>query len=160
MMLVIRPFEVGDSIRAAGESGKVELIALFTTRIDTWDNRRITIPNSQLFNGAIENLSFHDVRRIDVSVGTAYEADIDETRRVLEKTAKAEPLQIEDRDADVVLGGLGNSAIDWRVSVWVNSSDFGTVKQSLTRNIKVALDSAAIGIPYPQMDVHVANVAG
>ncbi len=160
MMLVIRPFDVGDTIRAAGEFGKVELIALFTTRIDTFDNRRITIPNSQLFNGAIENLSFHDVRRIDVSVGTAYEADIDETRRVLEKTAKAEPLQIEDRDADVVLGGLGNSAIDWRVSVWVNSSDFGTVKQSLTRNIKVALDSAAIGIPYPQMDVHVDNVAG
>jgi len=160
MMLVIRPFDVGDTIRAAGEFGKVDLIALFTTRIDTFDNRRITIPNSQLFDGVIENLSYHDVRRVDVSVGTAYEADIDETRRVLEKTANAETLQLEDRNAEVVLGGLGSSAIDWRVSVWVNSSDFGTVKQSLIRNIKVALDAAAIGIPYPQMDVHVANVPG
>jgi small conductance mechanosensitive channel len=157
MMLVIRPFDVGDVIRAAGESGTVDEVALFTTRIDTFDNRRIVIPNGQLFAGPIENISHHDTRRVEVTVGTAYEADIDETRRVLEETAKAEPLQLEDRDAAVILGGLGDSAIDWRVRVWVNSSDFGTVKQSLTRNVKVALDQANIGIPYPQMDVHVGG---
>ncbi|MBI1356069.1 MAG: mechanosensitive ion channel [Acidobacteria bacterium] len=154
MLLAFRPFKVGDAVKVGGELGLINEIELFTTRMDTFDNRRIILPNSQIFGATIENISFHPVRRVDVAVGTAYEADIDETRAVLEKTAEEVEGRLPDRDAQVILSQLGGSSIDWEVRVWTESSEFLAVKQRLTRNVKVALDKAGISIPYPQMDVH------
>ena len=87
MLLIFRPFKVGDVVNAGGITGKVEAIELFTTVFDTPDNRRIVVPNGTIFGGNIETITFHPTRRVDVAVGTDYPADIDEARRVLEKVA-------------------------------------------------------------------------
>lgn len=158
MLLIFRPFRVGDVISAGGVSGKVEAIDLFTTVFDTPDNRRLIVPNSAIWDGNIENATFHERRRVDVSVGTAYEADIDKTREVLMKAATQVQGRLQDEDPVVYLSELGGSSIDWAVRVWAPTSDYWAVKERLTRDIKVALDEAGIGIPYPQMDVHLRRV--
>ncbi len=159
MLLVFRPFQVGDVINAAGVTGKVYEIELFTTKLDTPDNRRIIIPNSAIASGTIENISFHDTRRVDVAVGTDYSASLDQTRNVLEGVAQAEPARLPDQDAQVVLTDLGDSSINWQLRVWTKSEDYWAAKERITRAVKTALDEAGIGIPFPQMDVHVEGAA-
>lgn len=155
MLLFFRPFKVGDVVNAAGTTGKIFEIGLFTTTFDTPDNRRIIVPNNSIFGGTIENISHHATRRVAVTVGTDYGADIDKAREVLLAAAKATANVLGDPEPAVVLTGLGGSSIDWSVRVWVNSGDFWPVSDALTRNVKVALDEAGIGIPFPQMDVHI-----
>ncbi|MEL7471891.1 MAG: mechanosensitive ion channel family protein [Planctomycetota bacterium] len=160
MLLIFRPFKVGDFVRAAGESGTVQEIGLFTTRLTTPDNRMIIVPNGEIFGGNIENVTAMPKRRVDVAVGTDYSADLDKTREVLMSAATA----IEGVDADpepvVYLNELGGSSIDWAVRVWSDTSDYWAVRERLTREIKVRLDEAGIGIPFPQMDVHVDGKLG
>ncbi len=155
MLLVFRPFKVGDVVNVAGQTGKITEIDLFTTNMDTPDNRRIILPNSSILGATIENITFHDVRRVDVGVGTDYSADLDATRAVLEDAARAVSGQVADRDFAVVLGDLGDSCIGWTVRIWVPAGDFWPKKEELTRAIKTKLDAANIGIPFPQMDIHV-----
>ena len=159
MLLAFRPFKVGDAVTVAGQTGIVDAIELFTTKLDTFDNRRFVIPNAEVFGAVIENISFHDTRRVDVSVGTDYSADLDQTRTILESTAKAIEKRLPDQDIAVVLQELGDSAIGWQVRVWVKSEDYWDVFQQLTRDIKVNLDAAGVGIPFPQMDVHLDKPA-
>jgi len=154
MLLFFRPFKVGDVVSAGGVTGKVFEIGLFTTTFDTPDNRRIIAPNSSIFDGTIENVSHHKTRRVSVEVGTDYGADIDKARGVLLATAKACTGVLNDPQPGVALTGLGGSSIDWAVRVWVNAEDYWAVMDQLTRDVKYALDNAKIGIPYPQMDVH------
>jgi small conductance mechanosensitive channel len=154
MLLFFRPFKVGDVVSAGGVTGKVTELGLFTTAFDTPDNRRIIVPNGSVFGGTIENISHHDTRRVSVEVGTDYGADIDKTREILMATAKACTDVMADPEPAVVLAGLGGSSIDWSVRVWVHSADYWAVKDRLTRDVKYALDNASIGIPFPQMDVH------
>ncbi len=154
MLLVFRPFKIGDVISVAGHIGKVDEIALFTTTLDTADNRRLIIPNSSVFGSTIENVTYHSVRRVDVAVGTDYSADLDTTREVLTKAARQVPDQVPDREAQVVLSELGASSVDWSVRVWVETSNYWPTKEVLTRSVKKALDEAKISIPFPQMDVH------
>lgn len=155
MLLFFRPFKVGDVVNAAGVTGKVFEISLFTTMVDTPDNRRIIVPNNGIFGGNIENVTYHDTRRVDVAVGTDYGADLDKTREVLKKVADSVEGNINEPAAAVVLTGLGGSSIDWSVRVWAKTPDYFAVADRLNRNIKVALDEAGIGIPFPQMDVHI-----
>ena len=163
MLLVFRPFKVGDVINAAGITAKVDAIDLFTTTFDTPDNRRIIVPNGQIAGGTIENISFHTERRVDVSTGADYGASIDETRKALEKAAESlndKMLQGEGRGYQIVLGGLGDSSVDWTVRFWCKADDFWGVKEDLTRAVKMQLDEAGIGIPYPTMDVNVTKSNG
>ncbi|RMH11643.1 MAG: mechanosensitive ion channel family protein [Planctomycetota bacterium] len=155
LLLVFRPFKVGDVVSAGGVTGKVEEIGLFATVFDTPDNRRIIVPNNSIFGGTIENVTFHPKRRVDVSVGTDYSADLDQTRAVLARAAAQVEGRLPDEDPVVYLVELGNSSIAWSVRVWAPTSDYAAVRERLTRDIKVALDEAGIGIPFPQMDVHV-----
>lgn len=154
MLLVFRPFKVGDAVNVAGITGLVNEIAVFTTEIDTFDGRRIIIPNSEIYGSVIENITYHPRRRIDVPVGAAYDADIDRTREVLERAIAAVEGVESDPEPAVVLDGLGGSSVDWIVRAWAKKEDFLGVKQALIRSVKVELDAAGIGIPYPQMDVH------
>lgn len=159
MLLAFRPFKVGDVINTGGVTGKVAEIELFSTQIDTFDNRRFTIPNGSVYGSTIENISYHPRRRVDVAVGTDYEASIADTRDVL-LSAIADVDDILDVPPPAaVLTGLGASSIDWAVRVWVNSEDFWGVKEALTQRVKERLDEAEIGIPYPQMDVHLDKSA-
>lgn len=159
MLLMFRPFKVGDIVNVAGQTGKVDEIELFTTTIDTPDNRRIIIPNGSVFGSVIENISHHSTRRVDVAVGSDYSADLDETRDILTRVATNVSGRLDDPEPAVVLLELGGSSIDWSVRVWCNSADFWGVKQALTRDVKNALDQAGIGIPFPQMDVHMDQTA-
>ncbi len=154
MLLIFRPFSVGNVVNVAGHTGSIFEIGLFTTAMDTPDNRRIILPNSAIFGSTIENISYHDTRRVDVSIGTDYSADIDRTRTRLKETAEAIEKRLDDKEVAIVLTGLGASSIDWSVRVWVNAADYWAVKDALTRDLKVALDGAGIGIPFPQMDLH------
>ncbi len=162
MLLVFRPFKVGQIINAAGVVGKVHEIELFTTTLDTPDNRRIIVPNAAIYGGTIENISFHAERRVDVGVGCDYTADLDTTRGVLDQAAASlagMAVQGEDRGHQVVLGDLGDSSVNWTVRLWVKAEDYWAAKEALTRAIKVHLDEAGIGIPFPQMDVHLGQGA-
>lgn len=154
MLLTFRPFKVGDYVSVAGQAGSVQEIELFTTILDTPDNRRIIVPNSAIFGSTIENFTFHDVRRVDVSVGTDYGADLDHVREVLEKVVADEPARLQDRASQVFLAELGGSSINWTLRVWCRREDYWDAFQRLTHDVKQALDQAGIGIPFPQMDIH------
>ncbi len=160
MLLVFRPFKVGDAVRVAGEFGKIDEIELFTTAMDTFDNRRIIIPNGTIFGATIENVSHHATRRVDVAVGVDYGADIDKTRQVLEEAAANVEGRLDDPEPAVVLGDLGDSSVNWAVRVWANADDYWPVKQATTRAVKQALDAAGIPIPFPQLDVHLDQAGG
>ena len=157
MLLVFRPFSVGDVVNVAGQLGKIDEIDLMATTLDTFDNRRLIIPNAKVFGDIIENITHHDVRRADVDVGTDYGADLKTTREALEKACTDVPGQPDGRDPAVVLLSLGDSSIAWSVRVWSKTDDFGATKQALIEAVKNRLDEAGIGIPYPQMDVHVQD---
>jgi small conductance mechanosensitive channel len=154
MLLVFRPFRVGDVVNVAGHAGKVDEIDLFVTTLDTPDNRRLIIPNGSIFGASIENVSHHPRRRVDIAVGTDYGADIDRTREVLLEAAGSIEAVLLDPAPAVLLLELGSSSINWSVRVWVNAADFWPTRDALTRAIKYALDRAEICIPFPQMDVH------
>ena len=154
MLLVFRPYKVGDVVKVNDVTAKVDEIELFTTTFDTFDNRRIIMPNSEIFGNTIENISYHKTRRVDVAVGTAYEADIDTARQTLMAAAMAVEGRIEDPAPVVYLNELGDSSINWTLRVWVNAPDFWAVKDRLTRDVKYALDKAGIGIPFPQRDLN------
>ncbi|HJN64719.1 MAG TPA: mechanosensitive ion channel [Pirellulales bacterium] len=154
MLLVFRPFKVGDFVEVAGQTGTVCALDLVTTAIDTPDNRRIVIPNKSVFDTVIQNSSYHPTRRVDVAVGTEYTADLDRTRQVLLKAVQSVPDYLSEPAPAIILLDLGPSSIDWSVRVWVNASDFGAIKQALIAAIKNNLDEAGIGIPFPQMEIH------
>jgi small conductance mechanosensitive channel len=161
MLLIFRPFDVGDVISAAGVTAKVNAIELFTTTLDTPDNRRIIVPNSAIYGGTIENITHHPERRCDVNVGCDYGADLDKTREVLEKAAESlDELNVkgEGRGYQVFLIDLGDSSVNWVVRFWTTGADFWVAKEKLTRAVKQHLDEAGIGIPFPQMDVHLDKV--
>ncbi|MDZ4656869.1 MAG: mechanosensitive ion channel [Bythopirellula sp.] len=154
MLLIFRPYKVGDTITSGNYQGTVAEIALFTTEIDTSDGRRIIIPNSAINGSVIENVTYHRLRQVAVPVGVAYDADIDITRKALERALTMVPQAVRDPLADVVLLGLGDSAVSWTARVWATQADNSTAKQALIRAVKIELDQAGIGIPFPQMDVH------
>jgi small conductance mechanosensitive channel len=161
LMLVFRPFKVGDFINAGGVTGKVNEIDLFTTTLDTPDNRRIIVPNGAISGNTIENITFHAHRRIEVVVGVEYAADIDRTRTALTAATDAlseQTIQGEGRGAAVVLSNLGDSAVEWKVRLWVASTDFWPLTEALTAEVKRQLDAAGIGIPFPQLDVHFSRL--
>lgn len=160
MLLIFRPFKVGDFINAAGVNGKVDEIDLFVTTIDTPDNRRLIVPNGQIFGATIENVTHHETRRVDVAVGVAYSASTEQTRRVLADAAERVPGVLKEPATAIVLIGLGASSVDWAVRAWASRDDYWTVREALFASIKGALDEAGIGIPFPQMDVHIDGAVG
>lgn len=161
LMIVFRPFKVGDVVSVAGVTGKVNEIDLFTTTLDTPDNRRLIIPNSSISSATIENISFHAHRRIEVIVGVDYDASTDTTREALQAAVDVfvrETIHGDGRGTAIVLANLGDSAVEWKVRMWVNSGDFWPMQEALTNEVKKQLDAVGIGIPYPQMDVHLNRV--
>ncbi len=159
MLLIFRPYKVGDVVNVAGNIGKVFEIELFSTAIDTFDNRRFIVPNSEIYGSVIENITYHPVRRIEVEVGTSYAADLDATRAVLERAIELVAQCVSDPEPAVVLKGLGASSIDWSVRAWARNADYGDAKQALIRAVKMELDRAGIEIPYPHLDVQLNQSA-
>jgi small conductance mechanosensitive channel len=160
MLLIFRPFSVEDYVDIAGETGFVKEIQLFFTRLRTRDNRLIIVPNGDIFGATIENIFAHDEVRVDCDVGTDYPADIDRTREILLEAARSVDGRLEEKGEQAALVELGGSSINWQVRIWATPDEYFRLKQELTRQVKYKLDEAGIGIPYPQMDVHLDQVDG
>jgi len=154
MLLVFRPFKVDDFVEVGGTMGTVLEIELFTTELRTVQNVKIVMPNSEIFNTTIKNYTEPGHRRVDVDVGCDYSADIDETRAVLEKAIASVEHVMEEPPPQVFLKGLGGSSVDWVLRVWATNENYWVVHEATVRAAKVHLDEAGIGIPFPQMDVH------
>lgn len=154
MLLVFRPFKVGDFVNVAGISGSVIEIEMFTTVIDTADKRRFIVPNGSIFGSTIENVTHHPIRRFNVDVGVEYSAPIDATRAALEKAVQSVEGIVEDPKPAVVLTGLGASSVDWTVRGWAKNADFWGCKEKLIRAVKMELDAAGLGIPFQTVDIN------
>ena len=157
MLMVFRPFNVGDYIKVAGIEGRVDEIDLFTTKLDTLDNRRLIVPNGEVFGSVIENCTRNEVRRVDVSIGVSYDADLRLTRQVLSDATAVIPGAVTRPEPEVYLDSLGASSVDWQIRVWCRPENFWDVKQRVTMAAKDALDASGISIPYPQLDLHVVS---
>lgn len=160
MLLIFRPFKVDDYVEIADETGFVKDISLFFTRITTRDNQLVVIPNGDVFGSTIRNIFAHDIIRVDCDVGTDYSAEIDDVRTVLLEAARSVDDRIEEKGEQATLKGLGDSTIDWQVRIWATPENYFRLRQELARQVKYKLDSAEIGIPYPQMDVHLDELNG
>ncbi|QYJ74264.1 MULTISPECIES: mechanosensitive ion channel family protein [Shewanella] len=158
LMVLFRPCRVGDYIEAAGIAGTVDEITIFSTKLRTPDNKVIVAPNSAIMNGTITNYSAMDKRRVDMVIGVAYDADIKLTKKVLTDILDNNQYVLKDPAYTVALSELGASSINFVVRPWVKGADFWAAKFELTEQIKNALDANNIGIPYPQMDIHVKEL--
>lgn len=154
MLAIFRPFRVGDVVNVAGHLGKIYEIELFNTRLDTFDNRRVIIPNAQVFNGVIENVTFNPIRRVDIDVGVEYHTDLAKARSVLIEAVRTLPDLVPDKEPDAVITAFADSAITFQVRVWTPSEKWLDTRQAAFRAIKLGLDRADIGIPFPQRVVH------
>lgn len=154
MLLIFRPFRLGDVVRLDGELGTVADMELFTTRLDTLDNRRIVMPNSKIYGNKIENLTRNPQRRVEIPVGISYKADFEETKRALEAAMTRVPLVLQTPAPAVIAVGFGESAVNWEVRLWCIPTDVVQVRSDAVREIKRALDAAGIQIPFPQRDLH------
>lgn len=164
MLLLFRPFKVDDYIVVAGTEGTVEEIDLFTTRLNALDNRHLIIPNGEIFGAKLENFTRNALRRVDIGVGAAYDADLEATRSALEFAAESvneafvkAAGEINVPPPQVYLMELGASSVDWQLRVWARPEHYWAVREELTAAAKRALDGADISIPFPQMDVHVVG---
>ena len=157
MLMVFRPFKVGDFVKVGDSEGSVYEIDLFTTRLNTPDNRHMILPNNEVFGSVIHNYSHNSVRRVDVAVGVAYSADIRRTRQVLTGAVAVVPGSVAEPPAKVMLMELGDSSVNWQARVWCRPENYWDVREHVTAAVKEALDDAGISIPFPQMDIHVVN---
>lgn len=155
IILLIRPFNVGDYIEGAGESGTIEKIGIFYTHMTTVDNKLVLIPNGSLANGIIVNYSAKDLRRVDLTFSVGYEQDIIKVKRVLSNIVNKHDLILKTPEPFIALSAHGDSAINFVVRVWVNNSDYWKVHFDLLEEVKVKFDEDNISIPYPQMDLNI-----
>lgn len=155
LILMFRPFKVGDVIEAQGISGKVAEIQIFNTVIKTPDNKVMIVPNGPISNGIITNYSKEATRRIDFVFGIGYGDDIAQARSVLEGLIAADERILSDPPFLVAVSELADSSVNFTVRVWVNSPDYGSVNFGMTEAVKLAFDRANISIPFPQSDVHI-----
>lgn len=154
LLIIFRPFKVGDVVEAAGVTGKVDDIQIFTTTLKTPDNKTIIVPNAKLSGDNIINYSTQKTRRVDMVVGVSYDAELKEVRSILEDIVNADERILKDPEPLIVVGELADNSVNFFVRVWVNSADYWNVYFDANETVKLKMDAAGIGIPYPQRDVH------
>jgi len=159
LIIIFKPFKLGEFIDAGGESGTVTEIRIFSIQLLTPDNKEITLPNSSVMNGSITNYSSKEKRRVDLTIGVSYDAHLPDVRNLLEEIVANESLVLQDEANMVAVSELGDSCVNLVVRSWAKTPDYWTVYFNLTETIKLKLDEAKIGIPYPQMDVHISKDA-
>ena len=161
MLVFFRPFKVGDFIEAAGISGSVESIRIFSTVLKTPDNRVITVPNALIYGATITNYSAEATRRIDLLIGISYDDDIGRAKALIQGVIAGDSRILKEPASQLLLMELGASSVDIAVRVWVATSDYWNVRSDLLEAIKRALEGAGLSIPYPQRDIHiVSSVSG
>jgi len=154
LMLVLRPFRVGDYIEGAGVAGTVKAIELFTTVLSTPDNVKIIVPNGKLFGDVIKNVSGYDTRRVDLVIGISYGSSIQKAYEVVKKILDEEERVLSDPAPQIAVSELADSSVNLVVRPWVKSGDYWDTKFDLTRKIKESFDENDIEIPFPQVVMH------
>ncbi|MEO8934845.1 MAG: mechanosensitive ion channel domain-containing protein [Xanthomarina sp.] len=149
LIMLFKPFKIGDFIKAQGESGTVKEIEIFTTKLRTSDNKEVIIPNGSLSNGIITNFSKEDTRRVDFNFGVGYDSDIKKTKEVILSVILSNPAILKEPAPAVNVSELGDSSINFFTRVWVKKEDFWAVNFDTIERTKEALDAAGIDIPYP-----------
>jgi len=155
LMIIFRPFKVGDYIEGGGTAGTVEKIEIFTTQLQTPDNKTVIIPNASLTAGNIVNWSTKPTRRVDLVVGIGYGDDIDKAKEIMADVLSKDTRVLSDPRPTIGLVELGDSSVNFVVRPWVNSADYWNVYFELTETIKKRFDIEGISIPFPQRDIHV-----
>jgi small conductance mechanosensitive channel len=155
LMIIFRPFKVGDYIEGAGTAGTVESIQIFTTLLKTPDNKTVIIPNAKLTADNIVNFTTKGTRRMDMVVGIGYDSDIDKAREILEELVTSDDRVLKDPSHKIAVVELADSSVNFVVRPWVNASDYWDVWFDLTEKVKKRFDEAGISIPFPQRDIHV-----
>jgi small conductance mechanosensitive channel len=154
MLIIFRPFKLGDFVEAGGIAGLVEEIRIFHTVLKSGDNREITVPNAQIYGGTIINYSARDTRRIDLVIGIGYDDDIKLARDLITQVLEQDETILKDPAPTVMLLELGSSSVDFAVRPWVKSGDYWTTRAALLEAIKASFDKGGVSIPYPQQDIH------
>lgn len=154
MLVLFRPFKVGDAVKVAGITGKVVGINIFNTVLNTPDNQRIIVPNSNITTDVITNITANPTRRIDLVAGIGYEDDIALAKQVLGEIIQADDRVLKDPAPTIAVSELADSSVNIVVRPWCKTGDYWDVYFDLTEQIKVQFDAHGISIPYPQQDVH------
>jgi small conductance mechanosensitive channel len=154
LILLMKPFVIGDYIVAAGNEGVVKEIGIVYTQIQTGDNRIIMVPNGSLSDTSVVNVTRNATRRVDITVGISYEADLHLAKKLLQEIGEEDPARLKDQDVTVFVSNLGDSAVELGLRVWVAAADYWNAKWRMTETIKDTFDREGVAIPYPQMDVH------
>lgn len=154
LLIGFRFFKAGDYVEAAGTAGTVHSVQIFTTILMTPDNRMIVVPNSKILNDNIINYSKEKTRRLDLVIGVSYSADLKLTKEVLTRIIEEDDRILKDPECRIAVNNLGASSVDFVVRPWVKAEDYWNLKFDLLEKIKNELDANNIGIPFPQMDVH------
>lgn len=159
MLVLFRPFKVGDVVSAGGADGKVEAIGIFSTTLKTGDNRMIILPNGSIYSGMITNITAMETRRIDMVFGIGYGDDLRQAKALIESILADDARILKDPAPLVAVAELGDSSVNFNVRPWVARDDYWAVYFDLNERIKLAFDEAGISIPFPQMDVHLIKEA-
>jgi small conductance mechanosensitive channel len=157
LMIIFRPFKVGDFIEGAGVAGVVKDMQIFTTTLKTGDNKTIIIPNAKISGDNIINYSAEENRRVDMTVGVAYDADLSKVRDVLNDIISKDERIMADPAPLIVVGELADSSVNFIVRVWTRTGDYWAVNFDMNETIKNRFDEAGIGIPFPQRDIHIVS---
>ena len=155
LILLFRPYKVGDFIDAQGVSGSVAEIQIFNTVIRTPDNKRIIVPNGAISNGIITNFSAEATRRVDMVFGIGYDDDIGKAKATLKRILSEDERIHADPEPFVVVSALADSSVNFTVRVWVDAANYWGVFFDTTEKVKLVFDQEGISIPYPQQDVHI-----
>ena len=158
LIVLFRPYRVGDFVEAAGVAGTIEQVQILTTILKTPDNKQIIVPNSQIMDSIITNYSAKDTRRVDMVVGVSYEDDLDKVHKVLRELVAAEERILDDPACTIAVSELADSSVNFVVRPWVRAEDYWGVHFDMTEAIKKRFDQEGITFPFPQQDVYLHKV--
>lgn len=154
LILIFKPFRIGDFVEIAGTSGTVKKIQVFTTELATPDNKQVIVPNSQAMGGTITNYSAHDTRRVDMVFGISYQDDIDKASGILRSIVDDDERILKDPEVKIAVSALADSSVNFVVRPWVKKEDYWNVFFDVTEAVKKRFDAEGVSIPFPQRDVH------
>lgn len=154
LIILFRPFRIGDFVEAGGTAGIIEEIGVLFTQMKSPDNKKIIVPNSQIMGGTITNITAHPIRRIDLEIGVAYTDDVDKAKEIIMDELMKNPSVLQDPAPVVELWSLGDSSVNFIVRPWANAADWFRTRCDLLPAIKKRIEAEGLSIPFPQRDVH------
>lgn len=157
MLIVLKPFKVGDFVEVASTTGFVEKVMLFSTLLRATDNREIIIPNGRIYQGTLTNYTARETRRIDMVFGIHYDSDLRKAKQILQDLIAADERILQEPESLVAVSELAESSVNFTVRVWVNTEDFWKVRFNFIESVKLAFDDQGVVIPFPQVEMHIQS---